>query len=132
MTGYASRPNGTSRSQWPGSEIGNILLTTAMDMREDVGRLSEGVQTLQAHTAEMRDQLSEHGAMLARLDQQVESLATASAKVVPPAPAPSGWPASTWAPLVHLAAMVMIAGLGLAGVISGAETKQALIGAIPK
>ena len=126
--------NASSPSQWPVSDATGLLLHTTMDMREKIGRLAEGMETLQEHASETRTLLSSIGEKVVRLDHQVEQLKTRPSAPPPsasPSPASSSGNVTITAPSLHLAAMVLIAALGAIGVLSGAETKQALIGLVP-
>jgi hypothetical protein len=136
---FASGPNGTSRSRLPPYDVSSLLLTTALDTQKQLGRLAEGMETLQESASETREILSEIGEKVGRLDQRVGHLETRPlpSPSAPPPSAPSS-PASSLGqitisvPAYHLAAMCLLAVLGLAGVLTGAETKQAMLQLLPK
>lgn len=135
---FASDRRGTSHSQWPPYDINSLLLTTAMDTQKQLGRLAEGMETLQDHAADTREILTEIGEKVSRLDQRVEHLETKAPEPPPPPSSPPPSPAQSLSqitislPAYHLAAMALLAALGMAGVLTGAETKQAMMQLLPK
>lgn len=139
---FASRPNGSSHWPWPTSDVGTILLQSAMSTQHQLGSLTQGIESIRADVADIREQLSDQASTHARIDRRLEHLeAKASAPPPsplpsppptaapppPPAPEPSSSAVTISIPAYHLAAMVGMMVLGLVAGLAGPETKEALL-----